>query len=91
MVPIARAPMAIRTSYGVACYINLINLSRTLHNSQAGRFGEARAMLYAAEIASALEHLHDKKVPCLYLDPEDAYLYYLLPSTTRRWPNYVAL
>ena len=44
------------------------------HLKQAGRFGEPRAMLYAAEIASALEHLHAKKVIYRDLKPENVLL-----------------
>jgi serum/glucocorticoid-regulated kinase 2 len=44
------------------------------HLKQTGRFSEPRARLYAAEIASALEHLHERKVVYRDLKPENVLL-----------------
>jgi len=44
------------------------------HLKTAGRFAEPRARLYAAEIASALDHLHSKKVIYRDLKPENVLL-----------------
>mmetsp|Transcript_3869 Transcript_3869/g.8765 ORF Transcript_3869/g.8765 Transcript_3869/m.8765 type:complete len:540 (-) Transcript_3869:484-2103(-) len=44
------------------------------HLKNTGRFAEKRAMLYAAEITSALEHLHSRKIIYRDLKPENVLL-----------------